>query len=113
MTVNLWHYFGLTSWLANRLGVADVLLARLRPPEEIEEYHFPTEYRLNSIAAISRHLESAGFVSVEFRCWDLPSMYQPYLPSRATAFAQHYNRYVYAVGSPHLMGHITFKAVRG
>ncbi|MBO0707918.1 MAG: methyltransferase domain-containing protein [Candidatus Dormibacteraeota bacterium] len=112
MTVNLWHYFGLTSWLANRLGVADALLARVRAAEQVEEYHFPIEYRLNSITAITRHLESAGFAAVEFRCWDLPSMYQSYLPARASAFARHYNRGVYAVGSPHLMGHITFKATR-
>jgi SAM-dependent methyltransferase len=112
MTVNLWHYFGLTSWMANHLGFADALLSRARTAAEIEEYHFPTEYRLNSIVAITRHLECAGFTSVEFRCWDLPRMYQAYLPERLSAFARHYNRCVYAVGSPRLMGHITFKAVR-
>jgi len=112
ITVNLWHYFGLCSWTANRLGVADRLLARLRDPDEVEEYHFPTEYRLNSVGAISDHLESAGFRSVDFRCWDLPSMYEPYLPERLGAFARLYSRGVYAVGSPQLMGHITCQAVR-
>ena len=32
-----------------------------------------------------RHLENSGFDSVEFRCWDLPSMYEPYLPAPSVA----------------------------
>jgi SAM-dependent methyltransferase len=110
LTVNKWHYFGLSTWAATRAGVAEPLLARLRPAEQVAAYHFATEYRLNSIRAVSRHLQDHGFVSVEFRCWDLPQMYEPYLPRPVRAFAGAYDRWAYSVGSPHVMGHLTFCA---
>lgn len=110
LTVNKWQYFGLCTWTATRLGVSDRLLARLRDPAAIGEYHAPTEYRCNSVRTITRQLAAAGFLSVEFRCWDLPEMYEPYLPERVRGFAQRYNRLAYRLGRPNLMGHITFKA---
>lgn len=113
MTVNLWHYFGLATWAATRAGVADRLLPHLRPRSQVERYHFATEYHLNTVRAMMRHLEDSGFDEVEFRCWDLPSMYEPYLPSPVRGVAGLYNRAVYRIGSPHLMGHITFRATKG
>ena len=113
LTVNMWHYFGLATWAATRLGIAEKLLPRLRPESAIATYHFPTEYHINTVGAMTRHLEAAGFRSVEFRCWDLPSMYEPYLPGPTRRFAGFYNTWAYRVGSPRLMGHITFRAVRG
>ena len=113
MTVNMWHYFGLATWAATRAGVADRLLPHLRPLDQVDNYHFATEYRLNTIRAMMRHLESTGFEEVEFRCWDLPSMYEPYLPGPVRGVAGLYNKAVYRIGSPHLMGHITFRATRG
>ena len=113
MTVNMWHYFGLATWAATRAGVADRVLPHLRPQNQVDNYHFATEYRLNTIRRMSRHLENSGFDSVEFRCWDLPSMYEPYLPSPVRGVAGLYNKAVYRIGSPHLMGHITFRATMG
>ncbi len=113
MTVNMWHYFGLATWAATRVGVADRLLPHLRPRDLVEHYHFATEYRLNTIRAMMRHLENGGFDAVEFRCWDLPSMYEPYLPAPVRGVAGLYNKAVYRIGSPHLMGHITFRATMG
>jgi SAM-dependent methyltransferase len=109
ITVNKWHYFGLSTWAATRLHVADRLLPRLRPTRG---YHFPTEYRMNTARAITQHLDAAGFGSVDFRYWDLPVMYEPYLPGPVRGFATHYNRAVYQVGKPQLMGHVSFKATR-
>lgn len=74
--------------------------------------HFRTEYRLNAVGRISRHLESAGFCSVEFRCYDQTARYAWYLPSGARWFPAAYTRFAYAVGSPQLMGHLSFRAVR-
>ncbi len=113
MTVNMWHYFGLATWAATRIGVADRLLPHLRPQAQVDRYHFATEYRLNTIRAMMRHLEDSGFAAVEFRCWDLPSMYEPYLPGPVRGVAGLYNKAVYRIGSPHLMGHITFRATLG
>ncbi len=113
LTVNMWHYFGLATWATTRLGVAEKLLPHLRPQAEVARYHFPTEYHINTIHAMRRHLSAAGFDSVQFRCWDLPSMYEPYLPEGTRGFATRYNTWAYRVGSPYLMGHITFRATRG
>lgn len=110
ITVNKWHYFGISTWAATRLHVADRLLPRLRP--QCVGYHFPTEYRLNTAGTITRHLDAAGFASVDFRYWDLPVMYEPYLPRPVRGFATQYHRAVYRVGRPQLMGHLTFKAIR-
>ncbi len=110
LTVNKWHYFGLATWAATRTGVSEPLLRRLRPAEQVASYHFATEYRINTIRAVTSHLRHSGFASVEFRCWDLPTLYEPYLPPRVRGFATAYDRWVYRIGSPHLMGHLTFLA---
>jgi hypothetical protein len=110
LTVNKWHYFGLATWAATRAGVSEPLLRRLRPAEQVAAYHFATEYRINTIRAMTAHLRRVGFTSVEFRCWDLPTLYEPYLPTPVRGFATAYDRWAYRIGSPHLMGHITFLA---
>lgn len=112
LTVNKWHYFGLSTWAATRLHIAEPLLRRLRAADEIATYHFATEYRINTIGAMTRHLRRHGFDALEFRCWDLPAMYEPYLPQRLRGFATSYDHWVYRLGSPYLMGHITFLARR-
>jgi SAM-dependent methyltransferase len=111
ITLNQWHYFGFTTWATSRLGLNEWLLRRVRDPAHVDEYHFRTAYRINSIRSIRRHLEDAGFSSVEFRMWDLPRMYEPYLPSPLTRFATVWNKAAYTIGGPNVMGHITFKAV--
>lgn len=111
ITLNQWHYFGLATWATSRMGVNDWLLRRVRDPRQVAEYHFRTEYRINSICSVSKHLERAGFSSVEFRMWDLPRMYQPYLPGPLRGLANGWNRAAYRLGSPNLMGHLTCRAV--
>jgi SAM-dependent methyltransferase len=111
ITLNQWHYFGLTTWATSRLGLNEWLLRHVRDPQQVEEYHFRTEYRINSIRSTRRHLQHAGFSSIEFRMWDLPRMYQPYLPGPLTGFATVWNKAAYRLGRPNLMGHLTFKAV--
>ena len=110
ITLNQWHYFGIATWVTSRLGLNEWLLKKVRDPRMVEEYHFRTEYRINSIRSVSHHLSHAGFSSVDFRMWDLPRMYQPYLPGPLTGFATAWNRAAYRIGRPNLMGHLTFKA---
>ncbi len=112
LTVNKWHYFGLSTWALTRLHLADRLLPHLRPAVQVEAYHFATEYRLNTAHSIRRHLAAAGFRAVDFRYWDLPLMYEPYLPGPTKGIAGPYHRAVYRWGQPQLMGHITLKATR-
>lgn len=110
LTVNKWHYFGLTTWATSRLGVSEWLLHRLRDDTTIGRYHYPTEYRFNTVGTVSRLLADAGFSRVEFRMWDLPEMYTPYLPAPLAGLATTWQGAVYRLGQPHLMGHLSFKA---
>jgi SAM-dependent methyltransferase len=110
LTVNKWHYFGMTTWASTRLGVCEWLLSKVRDDASIAGYHYPTEYRCNTVAAASRALARAGFTSAEFRMWDLPELYAPYLPSPVAGIAPAWHRTVYRLGQPQLMGNLTFKA---
>jgi SAM-dependent methyltransferase len=112
LTPNLRHYFGLATWAANRLRIEEPLLKAVRDRNTVARYHVPTEYRLNSIRAVSAHLQAAGFAGVEFRMWDLPRMYEPYLPGPLRHFAAAWSRLAYRTGRPNLMGHLTFRATR-
>lgn len=112
ITLNVYQYFGLATWAATRLGKADRLLGALKGPERVAEYHFPTQYRLNSVRTISRHLEAAGFSAVEFRCFEATARYAWYLPPALRWFAGAYSRAAYAIGAPQMMGHLSFCAVR-
>lgn len=111
ITLNQWHYFGLTTWATSRLRLDEWLLRRVRDRRYVDDYHVGTHYRINSIRRIRSHLERAGFSGVEFRMWDLPRLYEPYLPGPLTRLATDWNRAAYRLGRPNLMGHLTFKAV--
>lgn len=112
LTVNKWHYFGFTTWATTRLGMSEWLLRKVRDDVDIARYHYPTEYRVNTVGSLSRVLSRAGFTSVEFRMWDLPRLYTPYLPSPVVGVASKWNRAVYRLDRPQLMGNLTFKAIR-
>lgn len=110
LTVNKWHYFGLVTWATTRLGISEWLLHRIRDDTTIGRYHYPTEYRFNTVRTVSRLLADAGFSQVEFRMWDLPEMYTPYLPAPVAGLAATWHRAVYRLSRPQLMGHLSFKA---
>lgn len=113
LTPNLHHYFGFTTWLANRTRVEEVLLRSVRGEEAMSGYHVPTEYRLNTIRSVTERLDDAGFDAVHFRMWDLPRMYEPYLPGPTKHLARGWNRAVYRTGRAGLMGHLSFRATKG
>jgi SAM-dependent methyltransferase len=113
ITPNQRHYFGLATWAARRLRVEEPLLSMVRDRETVADYHVPTEYRLNSIRRVGRHLVDAGFDDVEFRMWDLPRMYEPYLPRPLKGFARGWSTMAYRTGRPGLMGHLTVRATKG
>ena len=113
LTVNQWHYFGLAGLVSTRTGMSEWVLSHVRDPEAVAGYHVPTEYRLNSTARVSRELERAGFSAVEYRMWDLPDMYRPYLPRPVRGLADVWHEAAYRLHAPQLMGHLTFKATRG
>lgn len=112
LTLNVRHYFGATTWALSRLGVSDHVLEWLKGHDEVHEHHFPPEYRLNSIGSVERHLDAAGFRSVEFRCYDEPERYRWYTPRPFRWFPPAYTKVAYGIGAPGLMGHLSFRAVR-
>ncbi len=112
LTLNVLQYFGAMTWALSRMGLSDHVLELLKGHDEVHDHHFPPEYRLNSVRSVSRYFEGAGFDSVEFRCYDAAERYQWYLPPGLRWFSTAYNRMAYAVGSPSLMGHLAFRAVK-
>lgn len=110
ITPNLWHYFGLTTKVASTLGLEDWLLARIIGVEHRTEYHFPTRYRANSIHAITRALDKAGFDAVEFRCCDAPVDYDYIVPQPLRWVPRLYSNVVYRLKLPWCMGRIMFCA---
>jgi SAM-dependent methyltransferase len=110
MTPNMLHYFGLTTWALTRLGLSDRVLTRLKGDEVVDDYHFPTQYRMNTVRALTRHLDRAGFSQVEFGCFEWPGGTGWYLPRGARWIGPTYQRTVYAVNAPRFMGCLTFHA---
>jgi hypothetical protein len=88
------------------------VLRLVRDEKAISEYHCPTAYRLDTVRWATRHLAAAGFTSVEFGMWDLPAMYEPYLPGGLVRVAGGWHAMAHRTGNPQLMGHLTFRAVR-
>ena len=112
LTVNKYQYFGLTTWATTRLHLNEPLLRQLKGEEVVNEYHFPTEYRMNSPRQCARRLREAGFCSAEFRMFDKPDLYAWYLPERLKPLAPRWSSLAYGVGAPSLMGSLSFRAVR-
>lgn len=110
ITPNLWHYFGLITKTTATLGVDDWILRQLMGAERKDEYHYPTQYRSNSIPALKRALAEAGFQSVEFRCSDNPGNYDYVVPPRLRFVPRLYSRLVYRLGLPVLMGRLMVRA---
>lgn len=112
LTLNVWQYFGALTRTLSRFRLSDPVLGMLKGNGELHSHHFPPEYRLNSIRTISRHLEAAGFRSVEFRCFEATERYQWYLPGALRWFPPAYSRLAYRIGSPNMMGHLSLRAVK-
>ena len=108
VTPNLWHYFGLATTISARLGIQDWVLDRLIGRLAKEDYHFPTTYRANSVAAITRLLRLAGFASVEFCCFDNPISYQYIIPKSWHWCPRIYSWLMYRLRLPQFMGTIMF-----
>lgn len=109
VTPNLWHYFGLASAAAARVGVEDWLLHRLRPAELIEAYHSPVRYRLNTIRRLHRTAIDAGFRATEFRVLEQAGMFETYLPPALRWAPRSYSRMINRWGHAELYGTLLFR----
>jgi SAM-dependent methyltransferase len=112
MTPNMWHYFGLSTWLLTRAGLSDRVLTGLKGEQVVDGYHFPTQYRTNTVRALTRNLDRAGFGQVEFGCFECPERTGWYLPRGGRWIAPAYARAVYATHAARAMAFLTFHARR-
>jgi SAM-dependent methyltransferase len=109
VTPNLWHYFGLTSAAAARLGIQDWLLHQVRPADLIEAYHFPVHYRCNTIHKLRSTAMDAGFRCAEFRVLEQPGMVETYFPPAFRWGPRAYSRMINGLGRPQLFGSLLFR----
>ena len=109
ITPNLWHYFGLASAVAARLGIQEWVLRRFRPAELIEAYHSPVRYRCNTIARLGATALDAGFRQAEFRVLEQPGMFETYFPPQLRWAPRAYSRGVNQWAKPALFGTMLFR----
>jgi SAM-dependent methyltransferase len=109
VTPNLWHYFGLASAAAARLGVAGWLLHRLRPADLIEAYHSPVRYRCNTIRQLHATALDAGFRHTQFRVLEQAGMFETYFPPALRWGSRAYSRMINHWGHPELYGTLLFQ----
>lgn len=112
LTVNRRHYFGATTWALSRLHLEEQVLHRLVGHDGRGHHHFRTEYRLNSVPALTRAAQAAGFGALEVVCFDATANYAWYLPRGTRWVAPVWTRAVYAAGAPSLMGHLSVRMAR-
>lgn len=111
LTPNLWHYFGLLARLSGALRLDDELLrlVRVGKPDIHHVAHFPVRYRLNSVRAIGRHGEAAGFRRLELRHLDNPEVFQTYFPGRLGTLPRLYSNAAYRRHLDALLGTLLVK----
>jgi SAM-dependent methyltransferase len=112
VTPHLFHYFGLSAYVATRLHIDEWLLRRVRDEQTVHEHHFPVQYRLNSRGRIRRVARHAGFTDVEFRMLDEPGIYQPYLPARLRQLPVMWSRAVHRFNATGLGGTLLVRLQR-
>jgi SAM-dependent methyltransferase len=113
LTPNLWHYFGLMARVSSAIHLEEPLLrlARTGRPELHQVDHFPVRYRLNSVNALRRHAEAAGFGRLEIRHLDNPGVFETYFPDRLRKLPRRYSRAAYLLRRDSLLGTLLVKLV--
>jgi SAM-dependent methyltransferase len=111
VTPNLWHYFGLASAAAARVGIEDWLLHRVRSAELIEAYHSPVRYRCNTVRQLHATALDAGFRRTRFRVLEQADMFETYFPPALRWGPRAYSRMINHWGHPALYGTLLFQLV--
>jgi SAM-dependent methyltransferase len=112
LTLNRNHYFGATAWATHCLGIQPTVLHGLKGADAEHDHRFPTRYRFNTRRTVLRECAAAGFGTVELRMYDAPDRYAWYLPRPLARLPAAYSSVAYRIGSPGLMGHLSFRAER-
>lgn len=113
LTPNLWHYFGLAARLSSAVHLEDSLLrlTRAGKPEIQHVAHFPVRYRLNSVRALRRHAEAAGFGRLEICHLDNPGVFETYFPRRLRTLPRRYSWGAYHLHRDALLGTLLVRLI--
>ena len=65
-TPNIRHYFTFTAQFLKRLKADELILSMIRKEEDLDEYHYPVQYKFNSESQVSNIAELSGFGAPEF-----------------------------------------------
>lgn len=60
-TPNIRHYFTFTARFLKQLRIDEAVLSVIRKQEQLDEYHYPVQYKFNSESQISKIAEKVGF----------------------------------------------------
>ena len=111
LTVNKWHYFGFTTWATTRLGVCEWLLHKVRDDGAIARYHYPTEYRANTVGSLSRRLAGQASPRSSSGCGTSRGCTRRTCRRRSPASRRRGIGPSIGLDRPQLMGNLTFKAI--
>ena len=112
VTPNLVHYFGMASYLSERLGIQDWLLRRLRGDSTIDSYHFKATYLMNTIWTLQRLFRKVDAARVDFRMLESVSDFACYFPRPLKFIPSLHSSLMYALRLYPFMGTILFRAVK-
>lgn len=66
ITVNGAHYFALAASTLRGIRADELVLRALRGRQEVAEYHYPVQYKMNTPRSINRVAEATGFERPEY-----------------------------------------------
>lgn len=104
ITPNMFHYFGASAFVAQRLHIDEWVVHHIRDRATLDDHHFRLQYRMNSRGRLTRFARRAGFRAVEFHMLDEPGIYQPYLPRQLDFIPASWSWMVHRLHAPGLAG---------
>lgn len=78
-TPNAKHYFTIVAKFCKNLGIDERVLSLIRKQDDLDEYHYPVQYKFNSESMVADAAKRSGFAAPEFLCLETegPSKYFP------------------------------------
>ncbi len=65
-TPNIRHYFTFTAQFLKQLKIDEAVLSVIRKQDDLDEYHYPVQYKFNSEPQIAKIADAVGFEAPQF-----------------------------------------------
>ena len=65
-TPNIRHYFTFTAQFLKNLKIDEAVLSVIRKQDDLDEYHYPVQYKFNSESQIAKIADAVGFEAPQF-----------------------------------------------